>query len=172
MIDCFIVFGASVKLGGRPSATMEARVNAALERIIIASDYIIIPTGGIVTNPPEESMLMKRLFISAGIPKESIFQESKSTDTFSSVLNCIAVINNEEFSVGNIYICTSSYHIPRCILIFWILGKRVKVGGVAKRPHKLPAYKYMYICLKEIPATIKDCTKAIYFRLKRKTSGV
>jgi len=165
MHDCFIVFGASVKRDGKPSATMESRVTVTLGKINMATSYLIIPTGGVVTHPPEESVVMQQLFLNAGIPKEYIYPELKSTDTFSSVVNCIDLLQ-KNFKVQNVYICTSSYHVPRCMIIFWLFGMHTKVGGVAGKPPEMPVYKYVYIALKEVLAIIKDCAKALYFRLK------
>jgi uncharacterized SAM-binding protein YcdF (DUF218 family) len=51
-----------------------------------------------------------------GVPKEKIFIDDKSLDTFQNINNLKKFISNKNYN--NIIILTSSYHIPRTKLLF------------------------------------------------------
>jgi uncharacterized SAM-binding protein YcdF (DUF218 family) len=51
-----------------------------------------------------------------GVPKEKIFIDDESLDTFQNINNLKKFISNKNYN--NIIILTSSYHIPRTKLLF------------------------------------------------------
>src|SRR5665213_1973245 len=81
--------------------------------------------------------------------------EACGRDTLESVRLCDAILRRRG-DFGRIVCCTSTYHQPRCALLFRLLGYRVLLPRMPNGWGRLSAMKYARTVLKEILATPYD----------------
>ncbi len=114
-----MIFGAGVLAGGRPSRTLQARVEVAFRCGGPHARYI--PTGAIGRHPPSEARVMAGLLAGLGVPESQITLEETATDTLSSALACARLLAGE---TGPVRVASSGYHLPRCLLLMRMAGVR------------------------------------------------
>lgn len=165
--DYVIVFGAGVRLDGRPSATLRQRIDGALRWASAHPDSMVLPTGGVGKAGVAEANVVARGLVAAGIAPERIIPEVCARDTLESVRLCDALLR-ERGDCRRVICCTSHFHQPRCALLLRLLGYEVVVPPMPKGPGPvLPARHARYV-LKEIAATPYDAVLLLARRLFRK----
>ena len=112
-----VIFGCGVLPGGRPSRTLQARVEAAFRCGGTTARYM--PTGAIGRNPPSEASVMAGLLMAMGVPRAQIILEETATDTLSSALACAKLLRQHP---GPVRFVSSGYHLPRCRMLLWLAG--------------------------------------------------
>lgn len=118
-----IIFGAAIRGDGAPSPAMRDRVLAALRLGRTLRDPLYVPTGGVGRHGPAEALLMAELLGAEGVPAECIRPEPTGRNTIRSVRACRAMLRWHE---GPVYAATSSYHLPRCVMLLRIAGLRAR----------------------------------------------
>jgi vancomycin permeability regulator SanA len=161
-MDVFVVLGAAVWQGGVPSNAMRRRVRGALACAQQSSDPLFLVTGGTGRYPPSEAVVMQQLLMESGVAPENILLEEASADTLASVRNCARIIHSME-DVRSVTVCTDLYHMPRTRWLFYLYGIRNKAGQVEDGRKYTGLRKWIYYCLREIPATIQDSFLSIFF---------
>lgn len=121
MADAIVIFGAAVRPGGRPSETLRRRVEAALAFGRTLDAPLFVPTGGLGRHPPTEARVMAHLLQRAGIPASRIRLEETGRDTLSSAVAVAALLRGH---AGRVHAASSSYHVPRCVLLLRLAGLR------------------------------------------------
>ncbi|MBV9248631.1 MAG: YdcF family protein [Acetobacteraceae bacterium] len=116
-----VIFGAAVRADGRPSTTLERRVDAAATFGAQLTDPIYIPTGGVGRHGPSEASVMAELLIRRGVPRPSVLLEETGIDTLSSVRAVRRLVRHAGID-ASLYVATSSYHLPRCLLLLRLAG--------------------------------------------------
>lgn len=132
--SAIVVLGAMVLPSGQPSAAIVRRVRKALE-LYRASGEDFIVSGGNVTNPPEEAVVMCHMLAAAGVPKSQIHLESRSVNTIENIRFSKALA--EELGFSKLQFVTDFYHVPRVKLTCWSLSLRpcvVSSGGAQDVP--------------------------------------
>ncbi len=166
----YIIFGAGVGPTGKPSCSMEWRVKDA---VLSATDYpdagFIAAGGARSSDRPAEAQVIKMLLLSRGVAPELIIADTDSQNTIQSVINCRRIMA-ERGDSRQVYVCTSYYHIPRCRLLFAILGIWAKPGSVNTESAVLKRPKWNYLFWREVAATSKDIPLALGARLKNLAS--
>jgi len=120
--DTVIVgFGAAVLADGNASGALRRRVRGALDAAGRSPTPLFLLTGGVGLHGDAEAEVMKRLLLNAGIDMAQIVCETQAHDTVSSVVNCARIIRGMS-KARRIAICSDRYHVPRCVLLFRILG--------------------------------------------------
>jgi uncharacterized SAM-binding protein YcdF (DUF218 family) len=161
-----IIFGAAVRPDGTPSPTLRLRVEAAVRLGMRFARPLFIPTGAKGRHGEAEAVVMARLLNQAGFPDAAIMTEETGTDTLSSVRavrRLIAAIR----PTGRIYVATSFYHLPRCLLL-------LRLAGVPARPARPPSaaaasqWRRWYWRLRETPALPYDVLLLLLLRLSRR----
>jgi vancomycin permeability regulator SanA len=144
-VTCFVIMGAAVRPDGSPSGAMRRRVEAAFALGRAASDAFYLATGGQGRFGPPEATVMTSLLEVAGVTNDHILVDTEAHDTLSSVLNCARILKTRSFD--SVIVCTDRYHVPRCRLLFWMLGirttKQVMPSGVGTAG--LPRWIYYYL---------------------------
>ena len=133
--DYFVIFGAAVQPGGKPSGSLRRRVEGALALAGDREDTKFLVTGGVGRYGPSEALVMKELLMAGGIVGDRIVADSKATDTLSSVLNCRQILESLS-DVRSVTVCSSTYHNLRCRLLFRVVGIKAESG---RMPSDLPA---------------------------------
>lgn len=158
-----VIFGAAVRPDGNASGTLRRRVQAAIAFSCGFSMPLFIATGGVGRHPPAEALVMQKLLIGHGVPAEQILTEETGTDTLSSA-RAVAHILKSRRHTGQVRVATSAYHMPRCLLLFRLLG----IPARACPPPRATSRKFLmrwYWRLREIPAVPYDVAALIAMRL-------
>jgi uncharacterized SAM-binding protein YcdF (DUF218 family) len=159
-----VIFGAGVRHGGRPSATLRHRVVAAIALGNRLTHPRFIPTGAEGRHGPAEAVVMATLLRDAGFSDAQIIREETGTDTLSSVLAVRAILRT--LPPGPVYACSSAYHLPRCRLLLRLAG----INAQRCPPHPAPAasnpVKRWYWRLREVPALPYDAALMLWHRAR------
>lgn len=164
--DYVIVFGAAVGADGRPSAVLRHRLEAAADWARGRSNARILVTGGLGRHPPAEAEVMRRYLLERGLEENAILAEPEASDTFASALNCIEILRRQS-DVRSIRLCSSSFHLPRCGLIFRVLGVTAGKVEIESDRRVLGPGRWLRASLREVPATVWDVILALGHRWMR-----
>jgi len=152
-----VIFGCAVLRGGRPSPMLQRRVLAATA--LEDREPLYVPTGALGRHPPSEAQVMARLLRERGIPDARITLEETGNDTLSSVRAVARLLRDH---AGPVYVATSGFHQPRCVLLLRLAGvpaRRTK----APKPVANPLLRW-YWRLREIPAVPYDAALMLWRR--------
>jgi uncharacterized SAM-binding protein YcdF (DUF218 family) len=155
MRDYIVIFGAAVRLGGTPSGTLARRTRGAWDLGGNDADICYVPTGAVGEHGPSEASVMRDLLVGYGVAEGRIILEERGTDTLSSVIECADVLEQQD-DVRSVTVCTSGYHVPRCHLLFRLIGiptRRAASGGDVSA---LGWPSWLYYVVREIVATPWD----------------
>lgn len=155
MRDYVIIFGAGVSVDGSPSPTLRHRIEGAIGWSRRNPMAVMMPTGGVGRVGPAEAVVIERELLAAGIEPSHIVVEPTGRDTLESVRRCNSIIK-ERGNCGRVIVCTSTYHQPRCALLFRLLGYRVAVAPVSSTLDRLSVASYAKAVAKEVIATPYD----------------
>lgn len=117
----YVIFGAAVRPDGSPSATLRARVMAALAAAGGDSAARFLVTGGQGRYGQPEAHVMATLLAEEGISSERILVEDRATDTLDSAVLAAALLH-ERGDAGRVVACSSAYHLRRCRLLLRLAG--------------------------------------------------
>lgn len=149
MSTYLIIFGAAVRADGTPSGSLARRVQGAFAFAQTVADAKYVATGGVGRYGPAEASVMQAMLMRDGVRSEDIILEDRARDTMDSVRFC-DVILRARGDVDEVVPCTSQYHLPRCALLFRMLGYKVRIPEMpTDRPH-LPLKKWLFFLLKEV----------------------
>lgn len=129
--DYIIVLGAKL-YGETPSASLAARLNAALEYLRENPRTLAVVCGGKGRGEAiPEALAMKNYLTARGIDERRIITESSSRDTKQNFENAAAIIGDGH----SVVVVTNDYHIYRSLILAGRAG--FEASGL---PAKTPAY--------------------------------
>lgn len=172
MATYLVIFGAAVRPDGRPSGVLRRRIEGALAAAEGLSDPWFLPTGGLGREGHVEAEVMARHLVAGGAPADRILVEGRAMDTLQSVRLCHDILGARG-DVGEVVVCTSRFHQPRCATLFSMLGYRVRRPIMPlDRRHLGPAAWAAYVG-KEFFSTPYDCMLLLWDivarRIRRKS---
>ena len=126
MPSYLIIFGAAVLADGRPSGTMQRRVEGAILAGRGMADARYLPTGGAGAHGFVEADVMRQLLIDGGVAPASITTERKARNTLESARLCGAIMRAAG-DVTEVIPCTSLYHLSRCTVLLLLMGWKVRM---------------------------------------------
>lgn len=159
-----VVFGAAVESDGKPSAVLRHRLDAAVKSAEGRSRARFLVTGGLGDHPPAEADAMRGYLLERGIQDRMIMTEPKGLDTLSSAVHCIEILKQRS-DVESIVLCSSSFHLPRCWLIFRVLGFAVRTAEIQSDRRILGSSRWLRASVREGPAIVWDVAIALGRRL-------
>ena len=162
--DYIIIFGAAVRPDGKPSAVLRHRLEAAVQWAEGHSRARFLVTGGLGDHPPAEAEVMRSYLLERGIQNRMIMTEPKGLDTLSSALRCIEILRQRS-DAESIVLCSSSFHLPRCRLIFRALGYAARTAEIKSDRGVLGSSRWLRASVREGPAIIWDVALALGRRL-------
>lgn len=142
---------------------MRRRVAGALVSSSSSQSSRFLVTGGVGRFAPSEARVMQQLLMESGVEEQDILLEEKSKDTLSSVRNCSRIIRRMGHR-PSITVCTDRYHLLRSRWLFYLCGIHTRPGRVASGVKQTGRRKWIYYCLREIPATLQDTFLVLAFR--------
>ena len=161
-----IVFGAAVRPDGSPSGTLRRRIRAAA-MAGNARPLRYLVTGGLVRHPPAEATVMRRLLLELGVADDRILIEDRARNTRQSASLCASILRRRG-DVGDVLLCSSRYHLPRCRLLLRLNGIDCRSGAASDDAGAVGRGRYAYSWLRELAAMPMD---AILVVLRRLTGG-
>ena len=161
-----VIFGAAVLPDGSPSPTLRWRVEAAVAFAARFAAPMFIPTGGIGRFGPSEAAVMAALLAARGFPEARLLLEETGRDTLSSARAVVRML--PEHAAGTpVFVATSLYHMPRCLLLLRLLGIRAHAALPPAVPAARTWWRRLYWWLRELPALPYDAALALLARLRR-----
>ena len=124
-----------------------------------------MPTGGQGRFGKPEADVMADLLEAAGIGKDRIVVEPTGRNTIRSVLACRRLLGPTR---ATIYVATSGYHLPRCVVLLRLAGLRARPGRSPSRSASRDAAKRWFWRLREVPAIPVDGALLLLLRLRRR----
>ena len=150
--------------GGRPSTTLVLRTEAAAAFAARFAEPLFVPTGAVGRFGPSEASVMAALLESRGVPASHILLEETGTDTLSSARAVAALLRRRD-SGGPVFVASSLYHLPRCLLLLRLLGVRAHAAVPPMVPAATHWWRRCYWWLREVPAIPYDAALAMLRRL-------
>ena len=162
----FVILGAAVWRGGEPSPALRRRVAAALAAARDVPDARFLPTGGVGRHAPSEASVMQRLLREAGVAAERIALEEQGTDTLSSIVACVRILEAAG-DVASVTVCTDAYHVARVRAVFRVLGVRTVAAPAHGAARALGARRYAWALAREALGLPWDVALALARRIRR-----
>lgn len=151
-----VIFGAAVRPDGRPSGVLRRRIEGALAAARAIDDPWFLTTGGLGREGHVEAQVMAGHLTAGGARAERVLVEGAALDTLQSVRLCHEILAARR-DVGEVVVCTSRFHQPRCAMLLAMLGYRVvRPPMPLDRPHLGPGRWAAYVG-KEFFSTPYDC---------------
>jgi vancomycin permeability regulator SanA len=159
-----IVFGAAVGSDGTPSAVLRHRLGAAMKWAEGRSRVRFLVTGGLGDHPPAEADAMRSYLLERGVQDRMIMTEPTGLDTLSSAVRCIEILERRS-DADSVVLCSSSFHLPRCWLIFRALGFAARTAEIQSDRGVLGPSRWLRASVREGPAIVWDVALALGRRL-------
>jgi uncharacterized SAM-binding protein YcdF (DUF218 family) len=166
--DYLIVFGAAIRPDGSPSGTLRRRIQTAFQSAENRRQVRFLVTGGLVRNPPAEAVVMRRLLLELGASEDQLLVEDRARITRESALFCAAILRRRG-DVGDVLVCSSRYHLPRCRVLLRLSGVRSRMGVGSEDASAVGSGRFAYSVLREAAAMPLD---AILLSVQRAWRGV
>jgi uncharacterized SAM-binding protein YcdF (DUF218 family) len=100
-----------------------------------------------------------------GVPDVQILREENGRDTLSSV-RAVARLLRERADRGPIYVATSAYHQPRCVILLRLAGLDARACPPPAAPAALRLGKRWYWRLRELVALPVDVMLMLMLRAR------
>lgn len=165
--DAIIVLGGGVGESGKVGQGYEERVEYAVElykkgyagRIVFSSGY---------THIFKETLVMKALALSLGVPESAIILENRASNTYDSVLFTKEIVDKEHWN--RVILLSSPYHMLRVSKVFVKLGGGIHVSytPIPKSSfyaHDNSGFFRKKINLKQINGIIHEYVGIVYYWL-------
>jgi len=162
--DYIVIFGAAVAPDGKPSAVLRHRLDAALRWAEGRPQVRFLVSGGLGQHPPAEAEAMRGYLMERGIPERMIMTEPEGRDTLSSSIRCVGLLKQQS-DVHSVVLCSSSFHLPRCWLIFQALGIAAGTVEIQSDRGVMGPRRWLRASAREGPAIIWDVCLALGRRL-------
>ena len=105
---------------------------------------------------------MQQLLLEAGVNPANILVEQHSTDTLSSVCNCVSILRSIP-GYASVTICTDRYHLLRSKLLFRLQGIHVHICPIPSGRASTGTLRWLYFYLRDAAALMKDIVRIPFF---------
>jgi uncharacterized SAM-binding protein YcdF (DUF218 family) len=150
-----VIFGAAVRADGSASGSLRRRCEQAAALGRRTTEPMYLATGGVGRWGAAEALVMRDILLELGVPAARIVVEPQARDTLESVRLCTRILCSRG-DAGELIVCSSSYHNPRCVLLFRLAGFRCRAQPVPSDRAHLGWGKWLRYALKEFIVTPWD----------------
>jgi uncharacterized SAM-binding protein YcdF (DUF218 family) len=130
--DAIIVLGSAVWKGERPSPSLVARTQHAIELYQTGVAAHLIFSGGLGANPPAEAEVMRRIASAAQIPADAMVLEDKSHSTEENLANSKVIMDAHGWRTA--IIVSDPFHIYRAETMARDIGLDAYGSGARNSP--------------------------------------
>ncbi len=127
-----VVFGAAVKPDGEPTPTLARRIGYAKQAALAMPDALAFCSGRTPKSTGVSEAFVIKRELSRDLDPARLILDEASRDTLQTVLAATRFRRKE--GLGTVYVCTDRYHIPRCRMLFRMVG--VPTRAVATPPER------------------------------------
>lgn len=166
-VDYIVVFGAAVGSDGKPGAVLRHRLDAALRSAEGRPRARVLVTGGLGKHPPAEADAMRSYLLDRGLAAGLILTEPEGVDTLSSAVRCLEILRRQS-DVNAVVLCSSSFHLPRCQMIFRVFGLPTERAAIPSDRKVLGTLRWLRASFREGPAFVLDMALALGRRLRNR----
>ncbi len=145
--DIIVVLGAKVHANGRPSTSLSDRVMTAVDLYRKHYASTIVVSGGVGESGHDESVVMRDLAVSQGVPASAIVLDHDGVTSSATVANTTRLF--QERRARTALVVSQFYHLPRLQLDYQRAGYDVFTVPAAST---LPIPMTPYFVLREVPA--------------------
>jgi uncharacterized SAM-binding protein YcdF (DUF218 family) len=114
--DAIVVFGAKVRDDGTASIVLRERVIRASELYRAGLAGTVVMTGGIEPTGLDETLVMRDLAVSQGVPEEAIVLDRRGVTTNASVGRTVEILRAR--GPSTVLAVSQPYHLPRIKLAY------------------------------------------------------
>ncbi len=119
-VDAIVVLGSAVWPGGRPSPSLYARTQHAIELYRAGYAPRMILCGGVGQYPPAEAEVMRQLAVASGVPSDALLLDDVSHSTEENLANAKALMDRHGWQSA--LIVSDPFHLLRAQIIARDLG--------------------------------------------------
>lgn len=130
--DAIIVLGSAVWPNEKPSPSLTARTQHAIELYQAGYAPYLIFCGGLGENPPTEAEAMRRMAAAAGVPAQAMILEDRSHSTEENLANAKALM--EARGLKSAVIVSDPFHLLRAEMVARDLGLDAVGSGASNSP--------------------------------------
>ncbi|MBS0297931.1 MAG: YdcF family protein [Proteobacteria bacterium] len=112
--DLGVVLGSKVYPSGRPSPSLQARLEKTLELYRAGKFRTVMVSGGTGREGWDEAQVMRAWLVARGVPDTAIVVDSQGVDTLATARNASALMRARGFRSA--MIVTQYFHVPRARL--------------------------------------------------------
>jgi uncharacterized SAM-binding protein YcdF (DUF218 family) len=117
-----VLLGAMLGPGGAPGPALLRRTDHAAALFAAGSARLIVATGGPPGARPTEARVMRDRLVAAGIDPAAVVEEDRARDTLENALFASRILRAR--GLASAIVVTDRYHLPRALMLFWLLGLR------------------------------------------------
>ncbi len=119
-VDAIVILGSAVWPGGRPSPSLYARTQHAIELYQAGYAPRMILCGGVGQYPPAEAEVMRQLAVAAGVPTDALFLDDTSHSTEENLAHAKALMDAHGWK--KVLLVSDPFHLLRAQIIARDLG--------------------------------------------------
>jgi vancomycin permeability regulator SanA len=156
--DVILVLGSAVWPNQQPSPSLRARTERAIELYQEGYAPHLLLSGGLGRYPPEESEVMRRLAVAAGIPGEALILDQQAGSTRDSITTAEEIMDQQGWETA--LIVSDPFHIQRALLMAEDAGfEAYGVPALQSPTYTVPARRGFY--------TAREVLALWYYLLQR-----
>lgn len=140
--DAAVVFGCKVYANGKPSVVFEDRVRSACDLYRMGLVNHLVMSGGPGQGAVHETVAMRDLAISLGVPHVQILLDLRGSSTDETVTNTVPLFRQHGFE--RVLAVSHFFHLPRIKLAYQRAGVNVFTVP-ASQTFRLPNENFMLI---------------------------
>jgi uncharacterized SAM-binding protein YcdF (DUF218 family) len=141
--DVIVILGSAVWPGERPSPSLFARTQHAIELYRAGFASALILCGGLGDYAPSEAEMMRRIASAAGLPADALILEDRSHSTEENLANAKALMDARGWHRA--IVVSDPFHLLRAELVARDLGIDAYGSGASGSPtYTAPRLHFWY----------------------------
>ena len=145
-VDAAVVFGAQVYPDGRPSPTLQDRLDTAIQFYMEGYTPVLVMSGGIDVDGTNEAEVMRDYAIERGVDPRNILIDEYGENTQQTARNTVRSLQEAGFT--KVATVSNFYHLARIKMLY--LAEGMDVVTVPSQDRKSPSYP-LFNVVREIP---------------------
>lgn len=151
--DVILVLGAALRPDGGASPALERRMGHGIRLYREGRARRLLVSGGAVAHVIPEASVMREMALQAGIPDTAVVVEDKAANTFENAVFSGLIMERNGWTRA--LLVTDSFHMPRALLVFRVLGISV-TGAPCRERSGIFRLSWHAAWLREAAATMRS----------------
>lgn len=140
--------GAAVWPGGVASPALRRRAETAARLFHEGRADRIVTTGGVGDIPPAEALVAADILAAAGVPRDRILIDARSTTTFENLIEARKLLSQNE----TVLVVSDAFHLPRSVLTARRMG--LAASGESTPLTGANPWRITKAAIREVPALV------------------